>query len=73
MIAEYCQAKFRCVGNNARFTDNRWTHAVGKWFLCKKNRPLRRPPLRWNDDMRKQIGPMWSKIARSRKEWKELM
>ena len=70
VIAEYKESKFRWAGHVARFTDGRWTRAVVEWYPRDRKRPLGRAPLRWDDEIRKRMGPTWTRTARSREDWK---
>jgi hypothetical protein len=69
VVEEAEKAKLRWAGHLIRRDDGRWTRAVTEWWPQEVTRPLGRPPTRWSDSIRKEIGANWAQIARDRREW----
>ena len=61
------KAKHRWAGNIARLSDNRWTIRATEWTPRDWTRKQGRP--RWRDDLTRQFGPVWSRLAKHRHLW----
>lgn len=61
--------KRRWAGHIARMKDNRWTARVTDWYPRNGKRKPGRPPTRWEDPLRKEIGTKWRREAQDRKGW----
>lgn len=64
--------KKRWAGHVARFKDNRWTIRTTDWYPRDRKRKQGRPNTRWEDSLRKSIGPLWKRAAQDRERWKRL-
>jgi hypothetical protein len=76
------KSKLRWAGHVARRTDNRWTTATMEWYPRDWKRPVGRPPMRWNDSLRKnhctrdpngRIVEYWTTRAKNRNDWKDVI
>jgi hypothetical protein len=74
--------KLRWAGHVARRNDNRWTTTTMEWYPRNWKRPVGRPPMRWNDSLRKNfctrnqdgdIVKYWTTRAKDRQEWKAVV
>ena len=63
----YQERKARWAGNIARLSDNRWTIRATEWIPRDWTRKQGRP--RWRDDLTRQFGPLWSRLAKHRHLW----
>ena len=59
-------AKHRWPVHIARLSDNRWTITTTEWTPRDWTRKQGRPKTRWRDDLTKQLGPAWSRLAKDR-------
>ena len=59
--------KHRWAGNIARLSDNPWTIRATEWIPRDWTRKQGRP--RWRDDLTRQFGPLWSRLAKHRHLW----
>ena len=50
-ITEYWKKKFFWAEHITKFTDNKWTHAVVKWYSRDWRQPIRRSPSWWKDEI----------------------
>ena len=73
IIKHITNTKWRWAGHVARMQDNRWTIRTTEWQVRKGRRPRGRPKMRWKDDIMKWQGATWTRTAKDRKKWKELM
>ena len=64
--------KWHWAGHVARRTDHRWTKEILDWIPRDIKRPRRRPPGRWQDEIRKHAGATWMRDAADRLLWKNL-
>ena len=63
-------SKHRWAGHTARLRDNRWTIRTTEWTPREWRRPRGRPAVRWNDELRRHLGPAWTREAKDRLRWK---
>ncbi|GBP37630.1 Putative uncharacterized transposon-derived protein F52C9.6 [Eumeta japonica] len=68
----YRQIKWRWTGHMSRENIEKWSRLVTEWYPRDGKRSRGRPNKRWEDDMRKIAGPVWSRLARDRDKWKSL-
>ena len=61
------KAKHRWAGHIARPSDNRWTIRATEWTPRGWTRKQGRP--RWRDDLSRQFGPVWLRLAKHRHLW----
>jgi len=61
-----CTAKHRWTGHIARLSDKRWTIRALEWTPRNCTRKQGRPKTRWRDNLTRQIGPLWSRLAKNR-------
>ena len=73
VIEEYLSNKLSWAGHIARTNDNRWDARILNWYPRDRKRPQGRPPRRWEDFLRKFIGPRWRAAAQNRMEWRRIM
>ena len=63
------------MGHVERITNERVPKIIYKWKSC--TRPKGRPRLRWEDDVRNNLGSMgvenWKQKVQERKQWKEII
>jgi hypothetical protein len=63
-------------GHIERMQETRMAKAIYSWKPTSR-RPIRRPKIRWEDDVRKDIQklkvPNWEILVQDRKGWKELV
>jgi hypothetical protein len=76
------KSKLRWAGHVARRTDSRWTTKLMEWYPRDWKRPVGRPPMRWNDSLRKnyctrdndgKIVEYWTTRAKDRNQWKAVI
>ena len=65
--------KWRWGGHVARQQQGRWAQEATMWDPYAGKRTPGRPRRRWADTFKEHIGVHWSKIARDRKEWRQLV
>ncbi|GBP12045.1 Putative uncharacterized transposon-derived protein F52C9.6 [Eumeta japonica] len=70
--AAYRQIKWRWTGHMSRENIEKWSRLVTEWYPRDGKRSRGRPNKRWEDDLRKIAGPVWSRLARDRDKWKSL-
>ncbi|GBP41381.1 Juvenile hormone epoxide hydrolase [Eumeta japonica] len=70
--AAYRQIKWRWTGHMSRENIEKWSRLVTEWYPRDGKRSRGRPNKRWEDDLRKIAGPVWSRLARDRDKWKAL-
>ena len=63
--------KLRWAGHIARAQDGRWSSLIKDWLPRESKRSVGRPPLRWNDYLRRAVGQNWREIAQDRKLWSD--
>jgi len=63
--------KHRWAGHVARLTDNRWTIRATEWAPRQWRRSRGRPRTRWRDDLTRQLGSTWPRLARDRVRWRQ--
>ncbi|GBP25145.1 Putative uncharacterized transposon-derived protein F52C9.6 [Eumeta japonica] len=68
----YRQIKWRWTGHMSRENIEKWSRLVTEWYPRDGKRSRGRPNKRWEDDLRKIAGPVWSRLARDRDKWKSL-
>ncbi len=44
---------------------------VEEWTPYGQKRAVGRPMTRWRDEIEKELGPQWRRVARERKKWRE--
>ena len=59
------------AGHIARFNDTTWTKRVTEWTPREWTRRQGRPKTRWRDTIFRHLGPVWPRIARNRRLWKQ--
>ena len=59
------------AGHVARFNDNRWAKRVTAWTPREWTRRQGRPKTRWRDNLVHHLGPVWPRIARDRRLWRQ--
>lgn len=64
--------KWKWAGHVARMTDERWTVRVTQWRGPRGNRRSGRPLTRWEDEIIRTAGPLWTQVAQDRERWKAL-
>ncbi|GBP59855.1 hypothetical protein EVAR_40239_1 [Eumeta japonica] len=64
--------KWRWTGHMSRENIEKWSRLVTEWYPRDGKRSRGRPNKRWEDDLRKIAGPVWSRLARDRDKWKSL-
>jgi hypothetical protein len=64
------------AGHIGRMQETRMVKAVHSWKPISR-RPIGRPKIRWEDDVRKDIQklnvPNWKTLVQDRRRWKELV
>ena len=50
----------------------KWCKAMIEWYPRNQKKKRGRQFKRWEDDIKATAGPLWSKTAKDRKEWKKL-
>ncbi|GBP24306.1 hypothetical protein EVAR_9404_1 [Eumeta japonica] len=68
----YRQIKCRWTGHMSRENIEKCSRLVTKWYPRDGKRSRGRPNKRWEDDLRKIAGQVWSRLARDRDKWKSL-
>ena len=58
------KAKHRWASHIAWICDNRWTIRATEWTLRDSTRKQGRPKTRWRDDLTRQFGPVWWRLAK---------
>ena len=69
----YRQLKWRWTGHMLRENPEKWTKLITEWYPrnnSKRNKG--RQPKRWEDDIKKVAGPVWTRVARDRQTWNSL-
>ena len=67
------KSKWKWAGHVARMTDNRWNIRSTEW-QGRDGKPSRgRPKRRWQDDINKYQGASWTRAAKDRQRWKDLV
>lgn len=61
--------KWKWTGHLQRVPDDRWTKITTNWYPINKKRKKGRPYMRWQDDIVKVAGKIWSREARDRTTW----
>ena len=67
------KSKWKWAGHVARMTDNRWTIRSTEWQVRDGKRSRGRPKRRWQDDIYKYQGASWTRAAKDRQRWKDLV
>ena len=62
-------AKHGWAGHIARLSDNRRTIRGAEWSPRDCTRKEGSPKTRWRDDLTRQLGPAWSRLAKNRYLW----
>ncbi|GBP35255.1 hypothetical protein EVAR_19475_1 [Eumeta japonica] len=58
--------------SDERVKAEKWSRLVTEWYPRDGKRSRGRPNKRWEDDLRKIAGSVWSRLARDRDKWKSL-
>lgn len=64
--------KWRWAGHMIREKKEKWTRIITEWQPRDSKRNRGRQTRRWEDDIKKVAGPIWTRIAKNRTEWKSL-
>lgn len=64
--------KWRWAGHMIREEREKWTRLITEWQPRGSKRNRGRQSRRWEDDIIKIAGPVWTRIAKDRIEWKSL-
>ena len=68
--------RLRWLGHIERMQETRMLKAIYSWKPISR-RPIGRPKIRWEDDVRKDIQklkvPNWKTLVPDRRRWKELV
>ncbi|KAJ4444449.1 hypothetical protein ANN_06241 [Periplaneta americana] len=65
--------KWKWGGHVARLPADRWAYATTVWDPRRGRRGRGRPRRRWAQDFVDVIGPQWTRIARDREKWKDII
>lgn len=68
----YRQLKWRWTGHMLRESKDKWTKIVTEWYPRDNKRSKGRQVKRWEDDIKKTAGPVWTRLAKDRNTWKSL-
>lgn len=68
----YRYLKWRWAGHMIREKKEKWTRLITEWLPRDSKRNRGRQFKRWEDDIIKIAGPIWTRIAKDRIEWKSL-
>ncbi len=63
--------KWKYAGHITRQIDDRWEKRVEEWIPHNRKRSKGRPITRWEDEIVKEVRPLWSRLAHNRKKWKK--
>lgn len=66
------QLKWRWTGHMLRCKEEKWSKQVTIWYPRDGIRSRGRKKRRWEDDLKMTLGPLWTRVAADRKQWKEL-
>lgn len=66
------QLKWRWTGHMLRCKKEKWSKQVTIWYPRDGSRGRGRKKRRWEDDLKITLGPLWTRVATDRKQWKEL-
>ena len=72
IAAKIAKLKWQWAGHVVRLTDNRWTKLTTEWRPRTGKRNTGRPKTRWSDDIKKEAGPLWTRKAEDRDEWRRI-
>ncbi|GBP78304.1 Retrovirus-related Pol polyprotein from type-1 retrotransposable element R2 [Eumeta japonica] len=64
--------KWQWTGHMLRERKEKWTKLITEWYPRGNNRIKGRQTKRWDDDLKKVAGPLCSRTANQRNEWKAL-
>ena len=70
VVREIYKKKLMWAGHIARLRDNRWTKRALDWLPRGIKRKRGRPPIRWEDPIRKVFGKFWKRMAQDRQRWR---
>ncbi|XP_059052254.1 uncharacterized protein LOC131846852 [Achroia grisella] len=63
--------KWRWVGHILR-GKNKWSKVITTWYPRQGHRKRGRPNGRWEDEIVRTAGKLWTRITQDRTEWKRL-
>lgn len=68
----YKQLKWRWTGHMLREEKGKWTKLITEWYPRDGKRKRGRQFKRWDDDIKKIAGILWTRAAKDRNKWKSL-
>ena len=62
--------KVKYAGHVARQCETRWPRKMMEWIPWDQKRGRGRPATRWRDDLVKEWGVLWARVAQDRGLWR---
>ncbi|GBP07066.1 Beta-alanine-activating enzyme [Eumeta japonica] len=72
ILSRIDQLKWRWAGHMLRCKREKWSKQVTVWYPRDGFRSRGRKAKRWEDDLIMTLGPLWTRVAADRQQWKEL-
>ncbi|GBP74317.1 hypothetical protein EVAR_40147_1 [Eumeta japonica] len=72
ILSRIDQLKWRWAGHMLCCKREKWSKQVTVWYPRDGFRSRGRKAKRWEDDLIMTLGPLWTRVAADRQQWKEL-
>ncbi|CAB3252101.1 unnamed protein product [Arctia plantaginis] len=72
ILSRIDQLKWRWTGHMLRCKKEKWSKQVTVWYPRDGTRSRGRKAIRWEDDLKMTLGPLWMRVAADRMQWRDL-
>jgi hypothetical protein len=66
------QLIWRWTGHLIRRSQEKWSKQVACWYPRDRKRKRGRPNRRCKDEIRNTLGPLWTRVALDRTQWRQM-